>query len=470
VASIGSIGDRGKAASFYSDPEIGGGGQVVRREPKSHAAAVSLGYVVEVEPQQQSPARPVDALSPFAPLRVPSFRWLVTGLLATTLSSQVQGVAVAWQIYAITKSPLALGMVGLAEALPSIAVALFAGHAADVGNRQRIAIASLAALLVCSAALFGLSLFPAFYGIEWLIYGIIAASGVARGFLGPSRTALSAEVIPRELFASSVNCRTGTWQVAAVTGPALGGVLYAIGAERLSYGVTVALACAALVFQGLVRSPARKRADAHGSILESLKEGISFIARQRIVLGAISLDLFAVLFGGAVALLPIFAGEILRVGPVGLGLLRAAPAAGAVVMSLALTRKGPFVKAGTSMLVSVAIFGLCMIGFGLSTSYSLSLALLALSGAVDHISVVIRHTLIQVVTPQRMLGRVVAVNNIFIGSSNELGAFESGVAARVLGTVPSVVAGGIVTLVVVAATAWYVPELRRLRQIEAASS
>jgi len=441
-------------------------GEPTERKQKVRSKAELLGYVVEVEPAEEALTPIESSLSPYAPLRVASFRWMVLSLFAIALASQIQGVVVAWQVYAITKDPLALGLIGLAEALPFIAVALFAGHAADTGDRQRIALGSLAALLVCSGALLVLSLLPVFRGIQWAIYGVIVVSGVARSFLGPARTALSADVVPRELYAPSVTFRTGTWQIAAVTGPALGGGLYALGAARLSYAVTVALAGAAFVFQAAVRAPARNRDGGCDPVWKSLKEGISFVLRRKVILSAISLDLFAVLFGGAVALLPIYAEEILKVGPEGLGLLRAAPAAGAVAMSIVLTHLGPFRRAGRSLLLSVTVFGLCMIGFGVSTSYPLSLALLSLSGAVDYISVVIRHTLIQVLTPERMLGRIAAVNSIFIGSSNEIGAFESGATARLLGTVPSVVVGGAITLAVVAFTAWRVPDLRGLRRID----
>lgn len=406
-----------------------------------------------------------ETIHPYLPLKVRDFRLLLLSIFTIALAGQVQGVVVAWQIYAITTDPLALGLLGLAEALPFIAVALFAGHVADTRNRQWIAVCSLITLLACAIALLVLSLVPEFQGLEWAIYGVIVLSGVARSFLGPARTALSAEVVPRELYSSSVTWRTTTWQIAMVSGPALGGGLYALGSERLAYAVTVILAFTALAFQLAVRPPARRAATKHVSIWKSLEEGISFLLRQKVILSAITLDLFAVLFGGAVALLPIYASEILKVGPAGLGLLRAAPAAGAVVMSVILTHRGPFQRAGVALLLNVALFGVSMILFGVSTSFPLSLALLACSGAVDYVSVVIRHTLVQVLTPEHMLGRISAVNAIFIGSSNEIGAFESGLAAKLFGTVRSVVAGGVITLIVVAVTAWRVPELRALRRI-----
>ena len=247
---------------------------------------------------------PVLSQHPYAPLRVGNFRWLLLSHFAIALATQIQGVVVAWQIYSITKDPLSLGLIGLAEALPFIVVALFAGHAADTKSRKWIALWSLATLLACALALLLLSLASNLAGLEWAIYGVIVLSGIARSFLGPARMALSAEVVPRELYPSSVTWRTGTWQVAAVSGPALGSGLYTLGKEQLAYGVTVALAFAALLLQAAVHPAARRTGAARVSIWKSLGEGITFLFQQKVVLSAISLDLFAVLFGGAVALLP----------------------------------------------------------------------------------------------------------------------------------------------------------------------
>jgi hypothetical protein len=248
-------------------------------------------------------------------------------------------------------------------------------------------------------------------------------------------------------------------------GPALGGLIYGFGNVTAAYAVDVSLMLAALLAIARINHEPPVRAASSESVLESLGSGIRFVRRQPVVLGALALDLFSVLFGGATALLPVFADRILHVGPQGLGLLRAAPAAGAVVMSLVLAHRPPLRRAGRTLFVNVALFGVTMIVFGLSRNFALSLGVLAASGMVDTVSVVVRSTLLQVLTPEHLLGRVSSVNAIFIGSSNEIGAFESGVAARLLGTVPSVVAGGMATLAVVAVTAWRVPELRRLREI-----
>lgn len=405
----------------------------------------------------------------YASLRHPSFRWLIISLMTMTVATQLRGVVVAWQVYAITHDPLSLGLIGLAEALPFIAVALFAGHVADRMDRRRIVVGSLTLTLACASALLLLTLRGAHHPPHsaWPFYAVIFVSGVARSFLMPARTALAAELVPRELYANASAWRTSSFQFAAVTGPALGGVLYAVVGPAGAYSVDVCLMLAALLAMRLVLAPPVTRAPLHHSIMHGLAEGVAFLRSQPVLLGAMSLDLFSVLFGGAVALLPIFASDVLHVGPEGLGALRAAPAAGAVVMSLWLAHRPPMQRAGRSLLLSVAIFGMAMIGFALSRNFALSLGLLALSGMVDTVSVVVRSTLLQVFTPDALLGRVSAVNAVFIGSSNEIGAFESGLLARLLGTIPSVLVGGTMTLATVALTAWKAPALRRLGEMTA---
>jgi MFS family permease len=415
-----------------------------------------------------APARP----DPLAPLRIPNFGWFVVSILTMAMGAQIQGVVVAWQIYEITHDPLSLGMVGLAEAAPFIGLALFAGHVADSVDRRRVALVALGALLFCALALAVVSRPGADWvvgrpSLKWAIYAVIVVCGAARSFLLPARNALSAEVVPRPLYGASVAWRTGIWQIAAVAGPALGGILYAwIGAGR-SYAVAATLMAIALaaVLQIKIPLAAAPRAPS-APFLSSLREGLTFLLHRRLFLGAMTMDLFAVLFGGAVAILPVFAETILHVGPQGLGMLRAAPAVGAVVMSGVLALRPPLRRAGPAFLWAVALFGACMISFALSGSFWLSLALLAASGAADMLSVFVRSTLIQVRVPPAMLGRISSVNQIFIGSSNEIGAFESGVAARLLGTVPSVVLGGMITIGVVVATALWVPELRQLEKID----
>jgi MFS family permease len=402
---------------------------------------------------------------PYAPLRFGAFRWFIVSVLPATLAQQIQAVVVGWQIYALTKDPLALGLIGLSEALPFITVALFAGHVADRTDRRKVALVSLSVLLACASTLFALSFHLAPGGRVWPVYLVVALGGIARSFLVPARNALAAELVPRELYPRAVAWRSGAWQVAAVVGPALGGLLYAFGSARLAYGTAAVLFAAGLLCLAQVDRVHVANEINEDNVWDSLGVGVRFVVRQPLLLGAMALDMFSVLFGGAVALLPIFADSILHVGPRGLGVMQSAPAAGAVAMSLVLTHRPPFRRAGRALFIAVAGFGLAIIGFGLSRSFVLSVALLAMSGMLDMVSVVIRSTLLQVFTPPNLLGRVSAVNSIFIGSSNEIGAFESGLSAKLLGTVPSVLFGGAMTLLVVVVTAWRLPQLRRLKEI-----
>jgi MFS family permease len=406
---------------------------------------------------------------PYASLRLPNFRWLIVSLFTMTVAAQIQVIVVSWQIYDITHDPLSLGLIGLAEALPFIGAALFAGHVADSANRRRIALASLFVLALCGVALLLFSLAPGRVlarGV-WPFYTVIAVAGLARSFLQPARTALSVEIVTRDLYHNAIAWRSSSWQAAAVLGPAAGGLLYGFGGPRIAYLVQAALLVIAfMTFTRIRYTPAARVVVAGVGLGESLTSGLKFVFSQPVLLGALTLDLFSVLLGGAEALLPVFADQILHVGPQGLGLLRAAPAAGAVVMSLVLAHRPPFRRAGPVLLYAVAGFAVCIIGFGLSRSFFLSAGLLLLSGMFDNISVLIRSTLVQTLTPGDMLGRVSSVNSIFIGSSNEIGAFESGVAARLLGTVPAVVFGGAASLLVVGIVAAAIPRLRRMRSIE----
>ena len=404
---------------------------------------------------------------PYAALRVRNFRRFIISTLAITLASQIQGVVVAWQIYDLTHDPLSLGLMGLAEALPYVGIALFAGHVADRFSRHRIATAALWLLLACSLALLTFNMIPGFLHRFGALpfYGVIFASGVARSFLQPARNALGAEIVERPLYANAVAWRTSTWQTAAVVGPAIGGLIYGFSSPRVAYITDAIMMVIALIAFSTIDYSHRPVEDTQ-TIGESLGSGLKFVFRESVLLSALTLDLFSVLLGGAEALLPVFADQILHAGPQGLGLLRAAPAAGAVVASLYLAHRPPFKRAGRTLLYAVATFAVCIIGFGFSRSFFLSLGLLAISGMADNVSVLIRSTLLQVLTPTEMLGRVSSVNSIFVGSSNELGAFESGVAARLLGTVPSVVLGGLASLGVVVTIGWSVPRLRRLGRID----
>jgi MFS family permease len=409
---------------------------------------------------------PAPAHDPYAVLRIPQYRLFIAARLCLTLALQIQAVVVGWQMYAITKDPLSLGLIGLAEAIPSIVVALYAGHVADHTSRKKIIVTCVLVLLVCSAGLLvyttDLGFFLKSYGVLPL-YGVIFLSGIARGFIGPAIFSFMPQLIlTKELYANAVSWNTTVWQSASVAGPAIGGLVYGFWGITASYAADVALTFLASVFFILIPAKPLPVSTAKLKIRDSLLSGLRFVFQNQVILSAISLDLFAVLFGGAVALLPIFAAEILHTGPQGLGLLRAAPAIGSVLMAIYITHHPVRARAGKKMLLCVAGFGASMILFGLSTSFWLSLLVLALSGAFDSISVIIRSTLMQVLTPEHLKGRVSSVNNIFVGSSNEIGAFESGVAAKLLGAVTAVVFGGGMTLAVVGFTAWKATKLRRL--------
>lgn len=405
---------------------------------------------------------------PYAALRDPDYRWFIHSLGLVTLGLQMQGVVVGWQVYARTGDALALGLVGLAEALPFLALALFGGHAADRVGRLRICLASVLSLAFCSALLWGFSWRSQagpLAGAVWPIYAIIFLTGIVRAFYRPANTALGAQLLPKALYANGASWRSSVFHTGMVVGPAVGGLLYAWRGPIFAHGVVMTLLLLGFLAMLPIRPVSKPLAARAGSVLDSLAEGLRFVFAQKLLLGAISLDLFAVLFGGAVAVLPVFAKDVLRVGPQGLGALRAAPALGSVLMALVLAHRQPMRRAGRTLLLCVGGFGVAMVAFALSRSFLLSLLILAVSGALDSVSVVLRATLVQTLTPDAMMGRVASVNQIFIGSSNELGAFESGLAARFLGLIPSVVMGGCMTLLVVGVAAWRVPELRRMDRI-----
>ena len=406
---------------------------------------------------------------PWAALRHADYRRFLTTHFATTLGVQIQYVIVAWQMYLDTHDPLSLGLVGLAEAVPNIALSLLGGHVADRMDRRKLTMIATWVLLACAVTLAGLA------GLEGeaahvrvvSVYGVVAISGIARAFLQPARTALAAAMVPRELQHNAVTWRSTTWQLGAVVGPALGGVLNAAIGPRGGYLADAALIVIALLALAAIKfRHVPEAADDAVPIWQSLTIGIRYLRGQQVLLGAMTLDLFSVLFGGAVALLPVFVVEILHTGTWGFGLLRAAPAVGALAMSVYLAWRPPLRRAGRVLLLSVTAFGLCIIGFGLARSIWLSFACLVLSGAADMISVVIRATLLQLLVPNCLMGRVTSVNAIFIGSSNEIGSFESGVTAKLFGAVPAVLLGGGLTLGVVAGTAIWAPKLREVGRLE----
>ena len=407
------------------------------------------------------------AHDPYASLRNADFRRLIASYFAATIAREAQIVVVGWQAFEMTHDPLTLGLVGLAEALPLIAVALYAGHVADRAPRRTIALAGTFAMFLSAIAFLALTMSGAIsHGRVWPIYLIIFFSGIARSFTRPAVTALSAEVIERELYANAVTWRSSTWQFAAVVGPALGGLIYGFAGAKAAYAcVSVAMALSVIMLWTISHRTAPLIPD-EGEIPigESVRLGLRFLFAQPVILAAMSLDLFSVLFGGAIALLPVFA-KLLQAGPQGLGVLRAAPAIGSLVTGVIVAHRPPMKRAGAALFASVAVFGVMMILFALSRSFLVSFLVLTVSGMADNVSVIIRSTLIQTMTPQHMLGRISAVNQIFIGASNEIGAFESGVAARIMGVVPSVIFGGAMTLFVVAVTAWRSPALRKMTTV-----
>ena len=379
-----------------------------------------------------------------------------------TLGWQMLAVAVGWHVYALTHDPLALGLVGLSEFLPFVLLVLAGGHVADHAERRRVVLIAYAVAALCALAL----LLLARHGEAraWPIYLVIGVFGAARAFFSPATQAMLPALVPREEFAGAVALNSLLFQIAAVSGPVLGGVLYLAGAPVV-FGCALLLFVATVVLISLIRADTRPPAPPTLGSGRQFLEGLQFVRRHPLVLGVISLDLFAVLLGGAVALLPIFAAEILHTGPAGLGLLRAAPGAGAMLAALLLALRPIRDHAGGILLGGVGAFGVCMIVFGLSRSFPLSLAALLLSGAGDMVSVYVRGIVVPLNTPDAIRGRVSAVNSMFIGASNELGEFESGLTASWLGTVPSVVLGGVLTLAVAVAWAFLFPALRRLRHL-----
>jgi MFS family permease len=401
---------------------------------------------------------------PYRALRYGDFRWLLVATTLASIASQMQSLVLGWQVYELTHDALALGWMGLAEALPFLGLTLVGGLAADRWNRRVLAVASTALSLLGALVLLMWFRYWHRHASTWPLYAVQSLAGVSRAFSRPATQALGAELVPRSEYQNASTWRSACFHFSMVAGPAIGGLLFAWGGSLLAFKVIASLLAAGAVCMLIVRG-----GNTHRALVTShsrgLVAGVRFVFAHRLILSALSLDLFAVLFGGAIALLPAFASDILHVGPEGLGLLRTAPAVGAIGMSLVLAYRPPNRRAGAVLLAAVAVFGACWILIAFSRTLAWSVALLALSGAVDDISVVLRATLVQTHTPADMMGRVQAVNGFFIGSSNEIGAFESGLTAKALGLVPSVVFGGCMTLVVVAAVAYLVPELRRLKHI-----
>jgi len=409
--------------------------------------------------QKQIPPNTKAAHDPFAAMRFRDYRLFTIGRVLLFTGGQMQTVAIGWELYERTHSPLALGGVGLAQVTPMILLTLIAGHVADKYNRQRTTLLAIFLLVVCSLALGVISYTK---GAIFLVYGCLVLMGVARAFLKPASDALMFQLIPTNLFSNAATWISSSFQLASVIGPSLGGL--GIALFKSATGVYLVAAIASLLCLASVAAikPQPTNFSKEPVSLKSLAAGAEFVWNNQLILAAITLDLFAVLFGGAVALLPVFAKDILHAGPVELGYLQAAPSIGALIMAALLVYLPPIRKAGAALLWSVVGFGVVTIVFGLSRWVWLSLLMLAFSGALDSISVVIRHTLVQIKTPDHLRGRVAAINSVFISASNELGGFESGLTAALFGPVLSVVGGGIGTILVVVATAMIWPEIRKL--------
>lgn len=403
----------------------------------------------------------------YASLRIAAFRNFQLSRFLLTFAVQMAEIIVAWRVYEITQDKLALGLIGLSEALPFIVTSLYSGHAADIFNRYRIARKTIIGITICfiviGLMMSGTAHIVQNYGV-FPVYVVIGISGIVRGFMAPAYQSIFPQLVPRHLYSNAATWGSNTWQTAAVLGPAAGGLLYGFTNIEISFLVSVLLMLAS--FFVFLRVPIKETPPKEKSetLYESLTAGLRFVFKTEEMLGAITLDLFAVLFGGAVALLPVFASkEMLDIGPQGLGVLRASPFLGSVIMGLFLAHHPPTHQAGKNLLLAVTGFGIATIAFAFSKNFYLSFAMLFLTGAFDNISVVIRQTILQTMTPDNMRGRVSAVNQIFISSSNEIGAFESGLAAKLMGTVPSVVFGGCMTLLVVASMYLFAPKMRKLK-------
>jgi MFS family permease len=402
------------------------------------------------------------APSAFSLLRNRGYSAVLAYRICALLSYQIVAVTVGWHIYELTRDTFSLGLVGLAEVLPFFCVAPFAGYLVDHLPRRRVGMVACAALATTAVILVAVSAgWLPFHG-TWPIYAAIALTGMARSFLSPVYNALFAKVLPREDFVRAAGLGSVIFQAALVTGPALGGLLVGFGGKTLSYAMAVVFALAAATVLARLRVEEPGPPAVSLPVFASIAQGARFVLNNQIMLGAMALDMFSVLLGGVVAMLPAFLHEILHHGPEGLGILRAAPALGSVCVGLWLARHPLHRNAGRVLLFAVAGFGLCVIGFGLSQHFWLSALILLFYGAFDGVSVVIRSTILQLATPEEMRGRVSSINGIFISSSNELGAFYAGTMAKVLGLVPAVVLGGFAVLSVAGVTAWKNPTLRKL--------
>ena len=406
-------------------------------------------------------------MDPYAALRYKEFNIFLLVRFAMVFAWSMQFIVIEWQVYTLTKDPLSLGIIGLMEVIPAIVMALFAGHIVDQKEKRNLLMLCILGFSVISFGLFVISL-PSIVAstdtktILYSIYFLVFLGGIVRSFIGPTIFSLIALIVPKKIYPNAATWSSTTWQLASVLGPALAGFSISIIGVHWSMCLIFVFSLIALIFLFKIERKPILNPKIGEPVFDSLREGLKFVFSNKPILGALTLDMIAVLFGGAVALLSIFAQDILKVGAEGFGILRAAPAVGAALMMLGSTRFPLHKNAGIKLLLAVFGFGICMIVFGLSTYFWLSVAALFLSGALDGVSMIVRQTILQLKTPDHMRGRVASVNSIFVGSSNELGAFESGVTAKLMGTATAVVFGGIMTVVTVGITGWAFPKFRKL--------
>ncbi len=387
---------------------------------------------------------------PYAALRFPEFRYFISAQFLFTVAILIQEVVISFYLYEITHDPLSLGLIGLFEAIPYISLALFGGYFADKFDKKKIIQVSYGIIIFCSILLLWVT-FPKDNApgmLKFIIYFTVFVLGLARGFYGPAWSSLKPFLVPAEHYPNSASWSSQFWQTGMILGPASAGFLYSwLGLSQTLFLVIILLVIA-FILVNFIKSKPSQESHLSQNIFQSLKEGIDFVRKNRILFYAILLDMFSVLFGGVVAILPVYAKDVLQVGAEGLGILRAAPGIGAVLTMLGTAYFPPTKKAWRNMLIAVTGFGVATLVFALSTNFWLSCAALFLTGSFDSISVIIRQTILQVLPPDHMRGRVSSVNGIFVSCSNELGAFESGVAAKILGPVNSVLFGGVMTLVI----------------------
>lgn len=404
---------------------------------------------------------------PYAALRFREFNIFLLVRFAMVFAWSMQFVVIEWQVYSITKDPFSLGIIGLMEVIPAVSLALFAGHVVDQKEKKGLLLKCILGFSVISFGLF-LITWPEVIGdwsqntVLYTIYALVFLGGVVRSFIGPTIFSLFSLLVPKKIYPNAATWSSSVWQMGAVVGPAIAG--FAINWIGVHWSMCFVFACSLVAFISLTQIPKKPILNTKigEPVFKSLKEGLNFVFSTKIILGALTLDMFAVLFGGAVALLPVFAQDILKVGPEGFGILRAAPAVGALIIMFTSAYFPLNKNAGYKLLGAIFAFGCCIILFGVSTWFWVSVIALFLSGITDGISMIIRQTILQLRTPDEMRGRVASVNSMFVGSSNELGAFESGLTAKLMGTVTAVIFGGSMTLITVVSTGALLPSLRKL--------